>query len=386
MRAYSSSHPWISFAFNLKDAPPRLWMLLGEAASKCEHIAGVPLRPSTQKELHQLYLAKGVLATTAIEGNTLSEDQVLELLGGKLKLPPSQQYLKQEITNIIEACNQIFCEEIVLNSDRIREFNRSILNGLQLEESVIPGEYRNHSVLVGNVYRGAPPEDCAYLVDRLCEWLDGPDFQSEELKTVYAIVKAIVAHLYLAWIHPFGDGNGRTARLVEFQILVAAGVPSPAAHLLSNHYNLTRSEYYRQLHHASRSGGDILPFIQYAASGLVDGLREQIERIRQQQLSVAWENYIYEQFRHRSSRVQKRRRDLLLALSEDNASTKISEIVTLSPALAIAYKETSRFTLRNDLVALQKMGLIEFDRESAKPRMEIMLAFLPWHRQDKAAS
>jgi Fic family protein len=89
---------------------------------------------------------------------------------------------------------------------------------------------------------------------------------------VYAILKAVVAHLYLAWIHPFGDGNGRTARLVEFQILLSSGVPSPAAHLLSNHYNQTRSEYYRQLDRASKSGGELAPFIEYGARGFVAGL------------------------------------------------------------------------------------------------------------------
>jgi len=82
------------------------------------------------------------------------------------------------------------------------------------------------------------------------------------------------------WIHPFGDGNGRTARLVEFQILLQAGIPSPAAHLLSNHYKQTRTEYYRQLATASRSGGNILPFIEYAVGGFVDGLKEQLALIR----------------------------------------------------------------------------------------------------------
>ena len=56
-------------------------------------------------------------------------------------------------------------------------------------------------------------------------------------------------------------------------ILVISGVPAPAAHLLSNHYNQTRSEYYRQLGRASQSGGDVLPFITYAVRGFVDGLR-----------------------------------------------------------------------------------------------------------------
>src|SRR4030065_2907005 len=94
----------------------------------------------------------------------------------------------------------------------------------------------------------------------------------------YVIIKAVIAHLYFEWIHPFGDGNGRTGRLVEFQILVSSGVPPPAAPLLSNHYNLTRSAYYRELNLASRSGGDVIPFVCYAAEGFVDGLREQIGR------------------------------------------------------------------------------------------------------------
>jgi Fic family protein len=118
--------------------------------------------------------------------------------------------------------------------------------------------------VVGNVYRGAPAEDCEHLLERLCEWLNGQDFTPREgMDAIYAILKAVVAHLYLAWTHPFGDGNGRTARLIEFHILLSAGVPSPAAHLFSNHYNLTRAEYYRQLDRASKSGDDLIPFLSH---------------------------------------------------------------------------------------------------------------------------
>jgi len=80
MRTFERTHPWISFWIDLRQARPQLWLLLGEAASKCEHIAGVPLRPATAQSLHQLYLAKGALGTTAIEGNTLTEKQVLQHL------------------------------------------------------------------------------------------------------------------------------------------------------------------------------------------------------------------------------------------------------------------------------------------------------------------
>ena len=74
MRTYETTHPWLTFQLDLRKARPQLWMMLGEAQSKCEHIARVPLRPQIAQELHQVYLVKGVLATTAIEGNTLSEE------------------------------------------------------------------------------------------------------------------------------------------------------------------------------------------------------------------------------------------------------------------------------------------------------------------------
>ncbi|MEZ0389969.1 MAG: Fic family protein, partial [Verrucomicrobium sp.] len=84
MRTFEKTHPWISFRVDLSRAPADLWLALGEASSKCEHIAKVPLRPATAELLHRLFLAKGVAATTAIEGNTLSEEEVLKAVEGKL--------------------------------------------------------------------------------------------------------------------------------------------------------------------------------------------------------------------------------------------------------------------------------------------------------------
>jgi Fic family protein len=382
LTTYEQTHPWISFRFDFSRASPQFWLLLGEAQSKCGHIAGVPLRPGTAKELHQMYLAKGVLATTAIEGNTLSEEQVLKHIQGELKLPPSQSYLAQEIDNIIEACNEISGvdrpTEIGVSPLQIRTFNLLVLKGLQLNQGVVPGEYRTHSVLIGSVYRGPAAEDCERLIDRLCEWLNGPDFTPPAgLETIYAIIKAIVAHLYLAWIHPFGDGNGRNARLVEFQILLQAGIPSPVAHLLSNHYNQTRTEYYRQLALASSSGGNILPFVEYAVRGFVDGLKEQLKVIRFQQWDVTWRNYVHEKFRDKHSQSDKRRRDLILDLSIKSEAVPIAEIMNLSPRIAREYAGKSHRTLQRDLSILEKLDLIERTAKDVRAKREIILAFLP---------
>ncbi len=387
MRTYERTHPWISFRCDLKTAGPDLWIALGEAASKCEHLCRVPLRPATAQVLHQLYLAKGVAATTAIEGNTLSEAEVRQAVEGKLVVPPSKQYLKQEVENIIAACNQIGQRLAggslpVPSAELLCAYNRQVLEQLPLNEDVTPGALRSHSVLVGEVYRGAPAEDCPYLLDRLCAWLNGADFQAPEksapgMETVYAIIRAVVAHLYMAWIHPFGDGNGRSARLCEFHILLSAGVPSPAAHLLSNHYNQTRTEYYRQLDYASKSGGDVVPFLKYAARGFVDGLRGQLEYIWDQQWDVAWQNFVHEKFQSKNSASEVRQRHLVLDVGDKRDWVAVGDIAELTPRMAKAYAGKTPKTIQRDLNALAEAGLILREGRKVKACREIILAFLP---------
>jgi Fic family protein len=358
-------------------------MLLGETASKCIHIAGVPLAPKVADELHKVFLAKGVRATTAIEGNTLTEEQVKAQIEGKLSLPPSQKYLQQEIKNIFESCNWLVTD-LQANGPReiTKEFccelNRRVLRDLKLEEGAVAGEIRKHSVVVGNVYRGAPWEDCEFLLERLCDMIE-QTIPGDQDADVTAILKALFAHIYLALIHPFGDGNGRTARLLEFYILLQHGFPQPTGHLLSNHYNFTRSQYYSELDRISKTGGEVQSFVAYALQGFVDGLKGQIDTIRKEQLAVAWENYVYQQFHGKKSAADARRRELVLQLGADGKTVKVSEVMGLSPRLAKDYAGKTERTLSRDLNVLVEMGLIKrHPGHQISARSEIILAFLPW--------
>ena len=358
------------------------WLLLGEAVSKTEHIAGVPLQPEEAEYLHYVYLAKGALGTTAIEGNTLTEEEVHKQLEGKLELPPSKQYLGQEVDNIVKACNDISQRVLRGESERIvveeiSEYNKLVLKNLPLQEDVIPGDIRKHSVVVGR-YRAAPAEDCEYLLKEYCRWLNNLDLP-KGLEQPFSILIAILAHLLFVWIHPFGDGNGRTARLIEFRYLLKAGFPTPAAHLLSNFYNLTRSEYYRNLDNSSRADRGYEKFIAYAVRGLVDQLKEQIEYIRAKQWLSTWRNYVYESFK-KNSPMHARRRRLVLELSkvsENDGWVKISDIPKISVKLASEYHQKTNRTLNRDLNALVTMNLILLKDRKARANKELILAFLP---------
>lgn len=381
-RTYQETHPWISFELDLRHADYRIWLLLGEAQSKCEQIARSPLLPEVADLLHRVYLAKGVLATTAIEGNTLTEEEVQKLLDGELKLPPSKEYLGQEVKNIIGACNLIsrrilgdYSTELCVGS--IKEYNRLVLMDLPLDEDIIPGQIREYSVGVGR-YRAAPPEDCEYLLARLCDWLNGGFPAPNGYEVALGILKAILAHVYLAWIHPFADGNGRTARLVELQILLSVGVPTAAAHLLSNHYNQTRTKYYQQLDRTHRSGGKVFPFFEYASEGFVDGLEEQLGTfIMSQQLTVHWRNYVHSVFDGKDRPTDIRRRRLILDLSTEGDPVPVSQMRHITPRIAEAYANRTLKTVQRDIAHLQELGLVAITPDGVRARTEKMMAFLP---------
>ncbi len=386
-RPYAESHPWLSFKLDLKRLDYEFWLALGEVQSKIEHVANSLLPPPVGRRLHSLYLAKGVHGTTAIEGNTLSEKQVRDRIHGRGELPPSQEYQGTEIDNIVAACNEIG-EQVwdrgdhQLTAQRVKEFNRLVLEGLRVEEGVVPGRIRQHSVAVMR-YRGAPAQDCEYLVERLCDWIRDTKRQWEGSEIAFAVIQAIVAHLYIAWIHPFGDGNGRTARLVEFQILISANVPSIAAHLLSNHYNQTRTEYYRQLDYTSKSGGDLSKFLAYALEGLRDGLVGQIREIRKHQQQVAWRDFVHNSFRDIGGRgpAIARRRTLALELGRRNKGVTAAEIMVLTPELAKLYADKTTKTVSRDVNVLREMNLVLRTGRRVLPKRSVLKSLLPRRRR-----
>ena len=172
-REYRETHPWISFQLDLRQADPRLWVLLGQIVAFGEFVSRALLPPKVASNLARIYLAKGVQATVAIEGNTLSEEEVLAQIDDKLELPASREYLGREVGNVLDAANEIV-ERIHsgsaprLTAAFVADCNGRILTGLAevLGDEVEPGRIRKHSVGVGR-YRGAPAEDCEYLLDQL---------------------------------------------------------------------------------------------------------------------------------------------------------------------------------------------------------------------------
>jgi Fic family protein len=325
----------------------------------------MPLLPETHRSLLQVSLRKGALATTAIEGNTLTEEDVARIESGA-SLPPSKEYMEREVKNILDAYNSLLQEVAVdgkaelISPDLLRRFHEMIGRDLGDNFDAIPGRLAERPRFVLR-YRAPEHQDVPELLDRLCEWLAREFRYSEKQQTfAEAVVQAIVTHVYIEWIHPFSDGNGRTGRLVEFYLLLRAGNPDIGSHILSNFYNETRSAYYRQLERAGQTG-DLTKFIAYAVQGFRDGLMEVLEEIQADQFEMTWDRYVYEKFA--SIRLESRKRNVfvrqrMLALEMPHEDVSVAQMVRATPKLAEEYAGLSQKTVRRDVDMLLRLGLI----------------------------
>jgi Fic family protein len=342
----------------------RSLIVMGQCISLIRSIDKTPIMPSHYVELMNVAMQKGAQSTTAIEGNTLSDEEIENLLKGK-KLPDSLEYQGIEVENILEAFSELFKEMVTENKvqlitpELLLRFHKMVGKNLGDHFSAIPGQFRNSDVVVGT-YRCPDYRDIPVLIDKYCGFLK-QHFKYEEGKQKFSdiFIEAIVAHVYLEWIHPFGDGNGRTGRLVEFYILSRGCNPNITLHILSNHYNATRPEYYRHIERAFQKR-DLSDFIEYALIGFRDGLQKTLETIQNSQLIMTWQKYIYDKFDEveiTQKQVFKRKRKFALEMPIDRQFT-IDEIPGLNIQLARLYSNISSRTLHRDIEELMKLEIL----------------------------
>jgi Fic family protein len=365
---------------------------LGSCHAIVDIICQSPLQPEYRKRSLGVSLVKGARATTAIEGNTLTESEVQRVAEGE-SLARSKEYQEREVRNILDAMNAILQDVAVegrgplITPDLVKHFHYGVGRDLGDHFDAIPGQFRTDARVVGP-YQCPRPEHVEELVTRLCTWLSTEfGFATARQTFADAVVQAVVTHVYLEWIHPFGDGNGRTGRLLEFYVLLRAGNPDIASHILSNFYNETRPEYYRQLDQASKAR-DLTVFLRYAVQGYYDGLKEVLAALTDSHIQIAWQHLVHSKFAERPYRkrnVFERRRRLALAMPPGRALNG-DEIMILTPELAREYAVRSPRTLLRDLAELRVMEIVKEDNGTFRTNLELLMPHMPQRRLRPAAA
>jgi len=358
---------------------------LGECDALVRSITNTPLRPKDREELMSMSFIKGAQATTAIEGNTLSQEEI-ELIYEGQDLPPSREYLQIEVQNVLDAFNYLH-EQVIFNNAEwfitpklLLSFHKMISKNLGKHLDAIPGRWREDNRQVGP-YLAPDHNYVKALTKKLCDWIKREfNFGRGKQEFRIAVIQAIVTHVYIEWIHPFGDGNGRTGRLAEFYILLRAGLPDITSHILSNFYNQTRTEYYRQLNEC-RKLRDLTSFIEYAVQGFRDGLLENLNIIQESQFKIFWRNHIYTTFadlEYNKKEVFKRKRNLMMGIPIEEVWRTQDEILSNIPhKLALEYMQLKPVTLRRDLDEMVELELLVKEKKKYQPNISVLHASLP---------
>lgn len=266
--------------YNLKLVEPTFDSTLTDLIIELDHLRKKQLGGSTHPkvffQLKHIFHTLESIGSARIEGNNTTIAEYIETKLSDVKVVTPSIL---EIQNIEKA--MAFIEENVndypINRTFLSEMHKRIVDGLlpppNGEGDSTPGVYRKVNLKI-NKSSHKPPE-----------WLAVEDYMNELLEFVnkddspkYDLLKTAIAHHRFVWIHPFGNGNGRTVRLFTYAMLVKAGfnvnvgrIINPTAVFCSN-----RNDYYKFLSEADEGTVEgLTSWIEY----VLKGLKDEIEKI-----------------------------------------------------------------------------------------------------------
>lgn len=276
---------------------------------------------------------KSIHSSLAIEANSLSLNQVKDVIEGKVVLGPLKEI--QEVKNAYNAYSNI------TNFDGYSEQDLLKAHFL-LTNSVcdLPGKYRNHGEGVfdgSKVIFVAPPHDLVpTLMKDLFKWLKN----DEETPM---LIKSCIFHYEFVFIHPFSDGNGRLARLWQ-NILLCKWKPVFEYIPIESFIQKYQQEYYNKiaLCHSIGKSNDFIEFMLTVIDSTLDDILFNIQR--------ECENI--------SDQVNK-----LLSVLEDDIPYSANEIMK---RLNIKSKETLRNTYLNPAIENGLIRMTIIDKPNSK--------------------
>jgi len=249
-----------------------------------------PIIPAYEKQFQQDAILRTVHYGTKLEGNDLSFNQVAKVIEGGKVFAAKRDI--QEVVNYREVMD--FLEKLVVDQGQNRQFyNQETLLAIQrmTVEKIVPenqaGQLRNVQVTIRNsatdeiFFRPPPPGEVSYLINDVFGWLN-----SDPSKRTHPVLRSGITHYVLVAIHPFTEGNGRTARAVATLVLMSEGYNIKRFFVLEEYFDLHAEEYYNSLQAVSLQPGELnqkdqTPWLEFFTYGLAGELKKIEEKVRQ---------------------------------------------------------------------------------------------------------
>ena len=252
--------------------------LLIDAKTAAGVLNRMPYLPQWIEQAHEEQLRLEAVGTSRIEGAEFTQREEEEALApgaeSRSDLTRSQRQLRAA-TAAYRWLGELPSGRPV-TADLILGIHRRIVTGCD-DDHCEPGATRSAGA---NVTFGAPRcrgveggQECRAAFDALAEAVGG------EFRRHDSIIQAMAAHYHIGAMHPFDDGNGRTARALETFMLRSAGVNNVVMVSLSNYYYERKDDYLAALYESRRSGHNLTPFLEFALPAVAERCNALAERI-----------------------------------------------------------------------------------------------------------
>jgi len=252
----------------------------------------IPSLPVSVQLLDSLRESARLMSThysTQIEGNRLTQEEVAEVAQGGTF--PNRNRDEREVKNYLFAIS--YLDEILSDSpSKVTAEMIQKLLGCVMDGKAKPTEYRDgqnvirESVSGGIIYMPPEAKDVPVLMEEMVRWIN-TQIEAAELP---APIIAGVAHYQFATIHPYYDGNGRTARLLTNLVLHLSGYGLKGIYSLEEYYAKNLQGYYDAIsageshnYYMGRAESDISHWVEYFCQGMADAfanVRVQAEKLK----------------------------------------------------------------------------------------------------------
>lgn len=376
MIKYQMPRNWLNY-----DIRP-LIQALTEAKAAVMSLVNIPYQRSWVEALQAIQLKREVAGTSRIEGADFTDrelDLALKETADQLRTRSQKQaHAAMKTYKWIAALPK----DRPINCDLIKEVHSMIIGDADSDHCP-PGVIRKRGE---NVTFGAPAhrgceggEQCESAFSALGQMIQS-EFQGHD-----ELIQALVLHFQFAAMHPFLDGNGRTARAVEALMLQRAGLTDHLFIAMSNFYYDEKTAYLSALSAVTPPNYDLTPFLAFGLKGIKVQCERLFDEIRWNVSKSIFVNTMHELFGRlqtpRKAIIAKRHIQILnLLLQHDELP--LTEALHLANSLYTPLKAGSKAKVR-DFVHLLNVGAVKLRNEKKEGAKEMTLisANLDWPKE-----
>lgn len=268
---------------------PRIAQALMRIEAAKQAVADLPMTAKAQARLRETARLRSTHYSTRIEGNRLTLEEASQVIRRDIHLKPRDRD-EAEVLGYYRALDEL--ESLTKRKQGVTETAIKTIHAIVVgkKRGGRPTPYRDGQNVIkdsrsgGIVYMPPEAKDVPKLMTDFVKWLGARENQEE----LPCPIRAAIAHYQFATVHPYYDGNGRTARLLTTLVLHLGGYDLKGFYSLEEYYARDLSAYYEAIsvgpshnYYEGRAKADITAWIEYFCVGMAESFEAVRKRARE---------------------------------------------------------------------------------------------------------